>query len=124
MTDADLDEPYENTLSIEQLRREVRHLWDTQNALVKALRNRSDVPPYDVLMLLSRAATWPSDNSIGKRLQRELGSAVVPYKSEAEGGAGLWHRIVDGLKSSDEPSASSSAGSSETSPSPPGLLKA
>lgn len=96
------DEPYENTLTLEELRREVRYEWDVKNALVRALRELPEVPPVAVLLYLSRAAKWPEDNSLGKQLQRKVGSAVIPFKSECEGGAGLWTRIRSGLMISQE----------------------
>jgi hypothetical protein len=94
---ADDIEPYENTLSLEELRREIRFEWDQKHALVKALRDPPEVPPTIVLHLLSRAGTWPDDNSRGKQMQREHGLDAIPPKSEYETGAGLWHRIRQGL---------------------------
>lgn len=94
---SEIDEPYENTLSLEELRREIRFEWNQKHALIKALRDLPEVPPVIVQRLLSSAAKWPDDNNIGKRLQREHGSEAIPYKSEYESGAGLWHRIRRGL---------------------------
>lgn len=104
-------EPYENTLSLEELRREVRRCWDRENALTKALRELPEVPHWRVMRLLSRAAKWPDDHNIGKRLQmisddappddtegrKKIRRHDIPYKSEYEGGAGLWSRIRAGL---------------------------
>lgn len=92
------DEPYENTLSVEELRREVRRCWDRENALINALRDLPEVPHSKVLLLLSRAAKWSDDNNIGIQLQRKFGSTAIPYKSEYEGGAGVWYRIRRGMK--------------------------
>ena len=97
----DIDKPYENTLSIEELRREVRFEWDQKNALVKALRDLPEVPPVIVLHLLSRSGKWPDDNSLGKQLQRKHGLDAVPPKSEYESGAGVWFRIRRGLLAAD-----------------------
>lgn len=91
------DEPYENTLSIEQLRREVRECWDRENALIKAIRGAEEMPAPWILKWLGRAAKWPEDNSLGKMLQRKLSSDAIPFKSECEGGAGVWYRIRQGL---------------------------
>lgn len=88
---------YENTMSIERLRIEIREAWDLQAATIKALRDLPEVPPYDVLLFLSEASKWPDDNSLGKELQRKVGSSSIPFKSEAESGAGLWTRIRTGL---------------------------
>jgi hypothetical protein len=90
-------EPYENTLTIEQLRREVRECWDLQMDIAHALRDVPEVPPPWVLMFLSRAAKWPEDNSLGKLMQRKHRLEAIPPKSECEGGAGVWYRIRQGL---------------------------
>lgn len=95
--EVDLDIPYIETLSVDELRRELRRAWDEQNALVKAIRDRADVPPYKVQLFLSRAAKWPEHNNIGKRLQQELGSGKIWFKSECEGGSGLWHLLMKGV---------------------------
>lgn len=90
-------EPYENTLSIEQLRREVRECWDREQAIVTALRDLPEMAPPWILLFLDRAATYPDDNSLGKKLQRHLKSSAIPFKSECEGGAGVWYRIRQGM---------------------------
>lgn len=90
-------EPYENTLTIEELRKEVRREWDAKHALVDALRNLPEVPDWRVLKLLSRAATFPDDASIGKAMQRVHGLDAVAPRLESEMGAGLWSRIRAGL---------------------------
>lgn len=92
-----MSEPYENKLSIEELRREVRECWDREQALVEALRDAPEMAPPWILLFLDRAAKYPEDNQIGKRLQREMGLATIPPKCECEGGAGVWHRIRQGL---------------------------
>lgn len=91
------NQPYEDTLSVEQLRREVREAWDDTDALMTALRKLPEVPPYRVLLLLSQAAKDPEDWERGKAMQRALGTEKVFPKSEAESGAGLWWRIRRGL---------------------------
>lgn len=92
-------EPYENRLSIEELRREVRECWDREQMLAEALRDAPEMPHPWLLLFLSRAAKWPEDNNIGKMLQRrdKLGLDAIPPKSECEGGAGVWYRIRQGL---------------------------
>lgn len=90
-------EPYENTLSIEDLRREVRRGWDLEHDMMKALRDLPEVPSYRVLLLLSGAAKFPDDANIGKQLQATHGREVIPYKLECEMGAGLWSRIRNGV---------------------------
>lgn len=89
--------PYENTLSIEELRREVRECWDLKMALADAIRDVPEMPPPWVLLFLSCGQKWPEDNNLGKLLQRKLGLDAIPPKSECEGGAGVWYRIRQGL---------------------------
>ena len=100
-TDPD-DEPYENTLSTEQLRREVRRSLDLERDLRRALKELPEVPPYRVLLFLSSAGRFPQDWEQGKRMQMERRDNAIPYKTECEIGAGLWYRIREALK---EPSA-------------------
>ena len=97
MSDAAEIEPYENTLSLEELRREVRQLWDREHALTKALRELPEVPHWRVQYLLSSAAKWPDDHEVGKRMQREFGLDAIAPRSEPEGGVGLWHHIRAGV---------------------------
>ena len=97
--DADVIEPYENTLSIEDLRRELRRAWDEKLALRNALRALPEVPPPLVMKALSSAATFPTDWEIGKKMQREFPGSV-PWKTEYQMGAGLYSRIREGLMGS------------------------
>lgn len=90
-------EPYENTLTLEELRKEIRREWDTKHALVKALKELPEVPDWRVLKLLSRAAVFPDDANVGKTMQREHGLEAIAPRVESEMGAGLWKRIRDGL---------------------------
>ncbi len=90
-------EPYENTLSLEELRREVRECWDREHAIARAIRDIPEMAPPWILIFLDRAAKYPEDNNIGNMLQRKLGLNAVPPKSECEGGAGVWYRIRQGL---------------------------
>ena len=89
----------ENQMTIEELRREVRLHWDTQWALITTLRELPEIPPYEIMILLSEAAKYPDDHNIGKRIQREKPGSVFP-KSEAEGGMGIYYRIRQGLLAS------------------------
>lgn len=63
-------------------------------ALRDALRDWPKLPPGHVLKWLN--GKFPEDWERGKGLQRELGLAVIPPKSECEIGAGLWDRITQG----------------------------
>jgi hypothetical protein len=90
-------EPYENTLSLDELRREVRECWDRERAIADALRNLPEMAPPWVLLFFNRASEWPEDSNLGKRLQRKLGSEAIPFKSECETGAGVWYRIRQGM---------------------------
>lgn len=90
-------EPYENTLSVEQLRSELRYYLDAHYGILCALRDAPEMPPPFVLLHLSTASKWPEDSNRGKELQRKLGLGVIPPKSECECGAGVWDRIRAGL---------------------------
>lgn len=90
-------EPYENTLSLDELRRELRHALDVKYGILHALRDAPEMPPPFVLLHLGTMAKWPEDSDRGKELQRKYGSDVIPFKSECECGAGLWDRIRSGL---------------------------
>lgn len=87
-------EPYENTLSVEELRRELRYYLDIHYGILHALRDLPEMPPPFVLLHLGTVAKWPEDSARGKAIQRRLGSEAIPYKSECECGAGLWDRII------------------------------
>lgn len=90
-------EPYENTLSVEELRRELRYYLDLHYGILHALRDVPEMPSPFVLLHLGTVAKWPEDSNRGKELQRKLGLDVIPPKSECECGAGLWDRILRGL---------------------------
>lgn len=99
--DADLG-PYENTLTIEELRREVRRCWDKEHAFTRALRDLPEVPDTAALRLLKSAAMgWRRHDlwSIGKGLQQKLGFEVIPPKTEYECAAGMWSIIRTALLS-------------------------
>lgn len=100
---------YENTLSIEELRREVRECWDREHAIISALRDLPEMAPPWILLFFSRASQWPEDSNLGKMLQLKLGLNVIPPKSECETGAGVWYRIRQGmlLPRPDEPNTDS-----------------
>lgn len=55
-------EPYENTLSIEELRREVRWLWDNKGLLMRAIRDKIDMPPPGGAGVWSRIRAGLNDN--------------------------------------------------------------
>lgn len=90
-------EPYENTLSVEELRRELRRAWDVHYGFMKAIRDAVDMPDPFILKEISYAARHPQDWETGNKIQRELGFERVPPVSECESGAGLWVRIRRGL---------------------------
>jgi hypothetical protein len=97
ITQMAIDQDYLMSLSVEELRRELKHAWEVKYGLLNALRDAPEMPPPFVLLHLDHAAKWPEDNNLGKKLQRELGLDKIPPKSECEGGAGVWHRIRQGL---------------------------
>jgi hypothetical protein len=92
-----IDENYVNSLTVEELRRELIHSLEVQHGILFALRDLPEFPSGFVLKHLGTAAKWPEDNELGKKLQREVGPQVIPFKNECEGGAGVWHRIRQGL---------------------------
>ena len=87
------DKPYENTLSVPELRSELRHSLDVQYGILHALRDMPLFPPAFVLLHLGSAAKYPEDWKRGKELQVKHGLGVIPPKTECELGAGLWDRI-------------------------------
>lgn len=96
-------EPYENTLSVEQLRSEVRQLWDRAHAFRDDINTLPEVPSIETLWHLQGAAsglpfreTW----EIGKQLQQEQPYGAVPWKTELECAAGLWVMIREGILAS------------------------
>jgi hypothetical protein len=92
-----VDENYINRLTAEQARRELLIALENQYALMDALRNAPEVADPLVLHFISQAAEY-EDHGLGKRLQRKHRLDVIPPVSECEGGAGLWWRILQGLK--------------------------
>jgi len=93
------DEPYENKLSIEELRKELRYALDVQYGILNAIRDIPEMPPPFVLLHLgSSASKYPEDKDKGKELQRKYGLEIIPPKSECEWGAGVWYRMLNGLK--------------------------
>lgn len=92
-----MSDPYENTMSIERLRQELRECWDRERAIVDALRDLPEMAPPWILLFFDRAAKYPDDNSLGKKLQQKLPRGAIPYKTECEGGAGVWYRIRQGM---------------------------
>ena len=54
------------------------------------------MPDPVALREIGRHAKFPEDHARGKEIQREIGEDRIPYKTECEGGAGLWDRITSG----------------------------
>jgi len=92
---------YENTLSIEQLRTEVRRGWDESHTLNRALVDLPEIPDVIVLGMLTNAAMNIRGIDLwgrGKRMQDGQGyNGPIPYKCEYEHAAGLWEIIRDAL---------------------------
>ena len=89
---------YENTMSIEALRLEIRELWDSSHAFADDLRKLPEIPSQETMRHLTDAAmAIPGDAlwQIGKRLQRA--GHDVPFVSECERAAGLWTVLRNGL---------------------------
>lgn len=90
--------PYEETMTIERLRIEIRELWDRDAAIIKAFKDLPNQPPYEVQLFLGECAKWPDDKNLGNQERQRFGIDAVYPKSEIECGAGLWSRIRDCLR--------------------------
>lgn len=104
-----MSEPYENRLSLEELRREVRRAWNEERALRDALVDLPDIPPREVLWRLSSAAMNIHNLdclAIGKREQWKRSLDEIPPKCELEAAAGLWVIIRDALRAATSPKVS------------------
>lgn len=87
----------EDTYTLEQCRKEFRYYCDLHYGILFALRDLPEMPEPWILMHLATAARYPEDFNKGKELQQKLGSKVIPYKHECEGGAGFWFRLREKL---------------------------
>jgi hypothetical protein len=113
------DEAYIQKMGIEELRENVRDWFQFQGELRHAIREESPMLGGWMLKMLGAyfGAKYPQDNAKGKALQliyddlpeddprRAKGQIresryKIPFKSECEGGAGLWWRIHRGLTGS------------------------
>lgn len=102
-------EPYENTLDLSALRREVRAAWGSHAAFVEAIRMLPDMAEPEALWHLVDAAMAVKGHHLwqmGKEAQRSMGLSVVPPKSELENAAGLWIVIRDALRSAQQEAGS------------------
>lgn len=93
-------EPYENSLSIERLRSEVRMLWNREAAFRDDISALPEVPSHETLWHLvdaARALPWPATWEVGKELQASHPWGTVPAKTELECSAGLWVMIREGI---------------------------
>lgn len=86
----------EDTMGVEELRRELRRAWDIHYGLIDALNNLPEVPEPRVLSALSEGAK--DEGWMGKIMQRRLGLEVIPPVSECERGAGLWFFLRNALR--------------------------
>lgn len=110
-------EPYENTLSVDRLRAEVRRCWDESWSLNQDLLHLPEIPSTDTMRIIQHAA-MNSHNSmlkglpvwdVAKQMQRdfpmtkgpdgEYDFGPIPYKCEYERATGLWFFIRKGLLS-------------------------
>jgi len=95
-------EPYENTLSIETLRREIRREWDDRHDLTRALRDLPEVPPSNVLIHLGEggASNNLSDEIKGEVRRMQMSPehrGKIPFKAECEWGMAVWIAMRRGL---------------------------
>ncbi|WP_439357858.1 hypothetical protein [Bradyrhizobium sp. DASA03007] len=98
MTKSYVDPSYINRCSIEELRRMLIDSLEFEFGLIAAIRSEAEIPSGLVLSRLGQAGSWPEDSTLGKLVQRKLGLDAVPPVSECESGAGVWWRILQGLK--------------------------
>lgn len=87
----------EDTMDIDELRRELRRAWNEREALIDALDKLPEVAALPVLRLLSDCRSTDEDWQRGKALQRTVGLEVIPPVSEYERGAGRWSIIREAL---------------------------
>lgn len=89
---------FEDQMSIEDLRREVREQWDQHRQFMHDLAELPDVPDYLTLRHLAHfGGGFPDMWEIGKAEQREH-RGKVPYKTEYEIAQGLWSLIRNALR--------------------------
>jgi len=105
-----VDPTYINRIGIEELRRMLIDSLEFEFGLIAAIRGEAEMPTGLVLSRLGQAGSWPEDNTLGKQLQRKLGLDAVPPVSECESGAGVWWRMLQGLKAT-RPTSLDGAGS-------------
>lgn len=109
-----IDEPLENTMSIDELRREVRNLWNRELALNHDLRDLPAVPSFETMRAICNAAMGtrqPDVFEMGKLLQREH-SGLVPHKAEYECATGLWSLMRAGILAARTAPANEAVGAS------------
>ncbi len=93
-------EPYENTLTIDVLRRELRFSWNNEHAFTADLKRLPEAPSIGTLHFLTNAAMGSRHldyHDIGTQMQRDHGLDAVPPKCEYECAAGLWFVIRQGI---------------------------
>jgi hypothetical protein len=107
---SEANEPYENTLTLEELRLEVRRCWNAQHELSIALKDLPEMPGHAAMRLIDDYphGAWPRVWELGKAEQRRLvgghggkldfSKHAVPYKTEYEIAAGVWSIIRDSLR--------------------------
>lgn len=92
-------QPYENTFSLERLRKEVRLCWDMQSAFCDAISELPDVPDHLALKFMTDIrGGFPEMWEIGKKEQREQPYGTVPSKTEYEIAQGYWSVIRDAFR--------------------------
>lgn len=95
-----VDVDYIDTLSVEELRHELKLSLAKEHALRKAFKKVLAVPdPLALNALNSLGGKFSRDWERGKAMQRNHGLEAIPPNTECEIGAGLWSRIHDALLS-------------------------
>ncbi len=91
---------YEQQLTVEELKLELRNAWDQQQSFIEDLIERPEVPSILTLWFLALPAMNHKEvrfYDIGKKLQLKYGLEKIPPKTELECAAGLWTCIRKGL---------------------------
>ncbi len=91
------DMNYINSLTVDELRRELAWEIDLRLALIRTFHDLPENPHHLALRALCDLSSWQRDHALGKKIQRERGLDAVPPKSEFEDAAGLWARIRPAL---------------------------
>lgn len=98
-----IDQEYINSLSVDQLRRELTLALEQIYGFSRALKDLPEIPSHIVLYMLTSPAMGMHGTQLGdrgKELQREHGLDAIPPKCEYEYAAGLWELLTKVIRES------------------------